>query len=177
MIFKKRGQVWVETAIYTLIGLTIISIVLSFAMPQIDKVKDRAIISQTIDAMNIIDNKILEVEQAQGSIGVISLKISKGKLDINNDADELLYTLEDTRLQLSEIGEEIKEGNLIVKTETYGKKYKITIKRIYLGVDITYHGGVTGINTIHAAGTPYQIYIENKGDPTSIGKIQLDFKI
>ena len=32
---SKRSQVWVETVVYTLIGLTIIGIVLSMALPQI----------------------------------------------------------------------------------------------------------------------------------------------
>ena len=45
---KKRGQIWVETVIYTLIGLTIIGLLLAVSKPQIDKQKDKALIEQKI---------------------------------------------------------------------------------------------------------------------------------
>ena len=74
-----KAQVWVETAIYTLIGITIIAILLATLTPQIDKIKDKGIIQQTIDAMNVLDNKISEVSQSPGSVGVVKLTIGKGK--------------------------------------------------------------------------------------------------
>ena len=36
----KRGQVWVETVIYTLIGLAIIGVVMAAALPKINERKD-----------------------------------------------------------------------------------------------------------------------------------------
>ena len=41
--FNKGGQVWVETVVYTLIGLVLISLVLAFATPAIQKQKDNAV--------------------------------------------------------------------------------------------------------------------------------------
>ena len=46
--FGIKSQVWVETAIYTLIGLTIITIIMSIALPQIEKMKEKAIITAAI---------------------------------------------------------------------------------------------------------------------------------
>ena len=58
---SKVAQVWVETAIYTLIGLTIIAIVMSVATPQIEKMKEKAIIGQTLEAMNHLNNEIIKI--------------------------------------------------------------------------------------------------------------------
>jgi len=38
---KNRAQIWVETVIYILISLTIIAIILSMALPQIEKLRDK----------------------------------------------------------------------------------------------------------------------------------------
>jgi len=37
----KRAQVWVETVIYTLIGLSIMGVVLAVAIPKINETKDK----------------------------------------------------------------------------------------------------------------------------------------
>ena len=54
----KRSQVWVETVIYTLIGLAVIGILLAAAKPKIDEMRDKLVVEQTIDSMNSIDEKI-----------------------------------------------------------------------------------------------------------------------
>jgi len=64
---NKSGQAWVETVIYTLIGLSIIGIVLGVATPKIKELTDKAIIDQTISAMNDLDNKIVAVQVAAGN--------------------------------------------------------------------------------------------------------------
>ena len=43
-MIKKIGQVWIETVLYTIVGLAIIGIVLGFAMPKINQAKDNALI-------------------------------------------------------------------------------------------------------------------------------------
>ena len=91
---NKRGQIWVETAIYTLIGLIIIAIVLSIATPQIEKMKERAIIKQTITALNEFNNEIKNVEQAAGSVKIVFFKITQGKLEIDSKQNKIIYTLE-----------------------------------------------------------------------------------
>ena len=87
------GQIWVETAIYTLIGLTIIGIILSIATPEIEKIKERSIISQTIEALNNLDGEIQKVSQSEGNVKIIDFKITKGKLDINSKDKKIIYTI------------------------------------------------------------------------------------
>ena len=74
-----RSQIWVETAIYTLIGLAVIAIAMSAALPQIDKMKDRSIIKQTAIAMEIIDTKIVEAEQSPLNLRVAKACRGRGR--------------------------------------------------------------------------------------------------
>lgn len=161
LLNSKRSQIWIETVIYTLIGLSVIAIIMTMALPQIDKAKDKAIIEQTITALNVLDKKISEVEQAPGSVGIVEFRIAKGKLEIDSANDLIIYTLEDTRLELSEIGEEISQGNIILKTEKMPARYKITLTMNYPHLDITNKNGEI-IKTLQAGATPYKIAIENK---------------
>ena len=57
-MIRKDGQVWVETVIYTLIGLAIIALVLTAALPKINAKKDEMMIEQSIEALGNIDSKV-----------------------------------------------------------------------------------------------------------------------
>ena len=177
MLFKKnsKAQVWVETAIYTLIGLTIIAIILTTATPQIEKIKDQTVLDHTIIAMNVLDNKLLEIKQAQGSVGKVIFKIAKGRLEIDTVEEEIRYILENSRLELSESGEEIQQGNIILKTEQKGERFDIFLTMKYPRENLTF-GGVDEIKTLQAGATSYNILMENIG--VNVGeKIQIDFSI
>jgi len=159
----KKSQVWVETAIYTLIGLTIISIILSTALPQIEKIRDRETIKQTITALNKLNLKISEARESIGSIRTADLKLSKGRLEINPENDTLVYILENTKLELSEPGIKIKEGDVIVQTEKYGSRFNIFLSLNHSGsINMTYLGG-NGKKTLQPGSVPYNIKIENMG--------------
>jgi hypothetical protein len=170
----KIAQVWVETAVYTLIGLTVIAIILATAVPQIDKIKDRAIIEQTISAMNTLDAKIAEVEQNPGNIRSVSFKVSKGSLEIDGEKNQIRYVLEDTKLAASEPDTEVKQGNIIMKTEKTGSKYKINLIIRYENLNITY-SDEDKLKTLNSGSTPYKILMENKDLNSINGKINIDF--
>jgi len=172
---NSKAQIWVETAIYTLIGLTIITIIMGVMLPEIEKAKDKAIIEQTIFAMNILDDEILQVEQAEGSIGKVVFKVGKGRFEINSVNDSLEYVLEDTKLERSEPGVEIKEGNIVLLTEKMASKFKINLKMEY-NFNITYEG-VDENKVLQAGATPYNIFIENKGANVTLGTQIIDFSV
>ena len=46
---SRKGQIWIETVIYTLIGLALIGLVLAILTPKIKEFGDRQIIEQTIE--------------------------------------------------------------------------------------------------------------------------------
>ena len=179
MKIKKKSihsQVWVETAVYTLIGLALIAVIITMANPQIQKIKDKTIIEQTISAMNILDDKILEVQQSEGRIGKVIFKIAKGRLEIDSEEDLIKYVFEDTKLELSEPGVEIKQGNIILKTEKSGARFNIILLMKY-NIDITNKNN-EGIKILQEGATPYNIFIENKGSSLDPGTTtQIDFEI
>lgn len=179
-MINKKAQIWVETAIYTLIGLTIIAILLSVALPQIDKIKDKSIITQTIEALNDLDNKILEIGQSPGNVRIVNFKVGKGKLEINPSINSITYSLEETRLELSEPGQVIQEGPIALETVKYGSRFNIILTMDYSNsLNITYEGVDDKIKTLQATVTPYNIQIENKGTDSAEAdaKINIDFNV
>ena len=173
---KKRGQIWVETAIYTLIGLTIISIVLSIAIPQIEKIKERSLIKETIIALSQLNNEIQKVEQSAGSVKIVFFRIAKGKLEIDSKQDKIVYTLENTKLEFSESNQTIKERDIILLTERHGQRFNIILGLHYENLNITYNGK-NEIKTLFAASSPYEIRIENVGDNPIGNKTHIDFSV
>lgn len=172
----KKAQIWIETAVYTLIGLAIIAILLAIVTPQIQKSKDNSVLEQTIIALESINSKIIETEQAPGSIRIVDLKIAKGKLEINSQNDSLIYTLENTKLEFSQAGEEIQEGNLKIKTEKFGSRFKTTLSLYYDNLNITYNNQKAP-KTLQASSTPYKIKIENIGDQGINDPVHVDFNL
>ena len=174
---KDKAQVWIETAIYTLIGLAVIALLLSIITPQIEKTKDKGVVAQTITALNILHNKILEVEQSPGRVGIVELKIGKGKLEIDSREDLIKYVLENTRLEVSQPGQEIKEGNVILKTKKTGSRYEITLTMLYNNsLNITYQEGEK-LKTLTASQSLYRLQMENVGDNPPGQKLHIDFDV
>ncbi len=175
----KKSQIWIETAIYTLIGLTVIAIVLSIANPQIEKIKDKSVVEQTITALNVLDSRILDISQSSpGNIRIIDFKIAKGRLEIDSESNQIVYTLENTRLELTQAGlkQEIREGNVLIKTESQGRKYKITLRLNYPNLDLT-SNNEKKLVSLTASSTPYKIQIENVGDNQISQRTHVDFAL
>jgi len=178
MILKRKSQVWVETAIYTLIGLTIIAIVFSVATPQIEKMKESNILTQTLEALNDLDGEINKVSQVSGNIKVISFRLSKGKLIVDTLNNNITYLLENTPLEFSQAGRNIKEGNVHILTEEYGKNYHVSLTLHYSALNITYNGVDSATEEIlHGGGAPYQILVENKGSSSANSPVQIDIRL
>lgn len=168
-----QGQVWVENAVYILIGITLITIILSLAFPQIEKMEDRGIVKQTISAMNTLDNTIEDAKKEVGNVRIIDFKIAKGRLEINSSSDEIVYILENTKLEMSELNTEIEYGDLILKTEKQGARFKISLKKRYDSLNITFKGE-DKLGTLNAGATPYKIVISNLGSPSVNDPMQID---
>jgi len=173
---QKKGQIWVETAIYTLIGLTIIGIILSIAAPQIEKAKERSVISQTNDALVQFNNEVQKVEQTAGSVKIVNFKITHGKLEIDPSNNRTVYTLEDSKLEFSEEGQRIKQGDIYLVTNKSGRSFDVILELPHEGLNITFDGKKK-LKTLHASGTPYAIRIENVGDNELGQATHLDFSL
>ena len=159
---KKRGQIWVETVIYTLISFALIGLVLAFAKPKIEELKDKAIIEQSIEMMEDIDLVMTEIIQSGiGNKRVIEINLRKGDLNIDCTDDKLSFEFEGKYIY-SEPGENLQQGNLIIRTEELGNLALINITRDYSDYNLTYQGEENA-KIISKAATPYNFVISNVG--------------
>jgi len=119
-----RGQVWIETVLYTLIGLALIGIVLAITMPKINESRDRILVEQTIDSLNAFELTINEViDRGPGNVRTIpEYRMKRGELFINSTRDSIVAVLNDLHSPYSEPGIPIKIGNVVVLSEEGQKK-------------------------------------------------------
>ncbi|MFH1522087.1 MAG: hypothetical protein ABIF18_03955 [archaeon] len=160
---RKNGQVWVETVIYTLIGLAIIGLVMAAALPKINAKKDEVVIEQSIEALNNIDDKIYEVQRAAGNRRVVDLKIKKGIFIIDMEENSISWIL-DSSFQYSEADIPVSLGRLNVTTRS-ADPWEVELKLKY-STDIQYGGDNSGTMQLDIAPTPYRFVIENNGKNT-----------
>jgi len=173
---NNKAQVWIETVIYTLIGLTIITIIISAATPQIEKIKDKGIVTNMFGVLDDLDSKISAVMQAEGAIRNVPIVMSKGSLEINSSDNFLRYTLDNTRLELSEPGEEIIQANIKIKTERMGSRFRIILTREYNDLNITFNNENV-LRTLRGGGAAHSLVIQNIGDNLPSEPTHIDFKL
>ena len=174
-MIKKRGQVWVETVIYTLIAFVMIGLVLSYAKPKIEELQDKIIIEQSMGVIKDISNVILSLTQGgAGNTRLIELEIKKGVLEIDGVDNEILFKIESKHIY-SQPGEEYQEGDIVVTTEKKGEFHLVTLKKDYNGeYNVTYKEE-DKLKLISKSSTPYKLLISNKG---KIGdEIVIDFEV
>src|SRR3989344_3264984 len=94
-LFRRRGQIWIETVVYTLIGLALMGLVLAILTPKIKEFRDRSIVEQSIDSLNVIDSKINEILDAPGNKRKIELTIEKGRLAINASQNTIYFIIDE----------------------------------------------------------------------------------
>lgn len=159
---KKRGQVWIETVIYTLIALVLIGSVIAFITPKIGEIRDKAIIEQSITTLQNIDNAILAVvEGGPGNKRVMDLGIKRGSIIINATGDNIVFEIK-TDYTYSQVDEKIDVGGITALTEEEQSSNKVTLTSNYSNYDLTYNGNEE-VKSISQASTPYKLSIENKG--------------
>ena len=171
---RKRGQVWVETVIYTLIGLVIIGLVLAVAKPKIEAKQDEVLISQAIESLSDINDKIYEVQKAPGNRRVIDLKIGKGKVVIDMENDKISWIL-DSSFLYSEEDVEIELGDVKIVSST-GSPYRVTIS-IYYSLDLRYDNSPSGTKELSESSIPYKLIIENGGISDDGSTLIVDLRI
>lgn len=159
---NRRGQIWVETIIYTLIAFALIGLVLAFVKPKIEEIQDKGIIEQSISVLEEID-LIIKTLGDPGNQRVVNLGISKGIFNIDGENNKLFFEIE-SRHTYSEPGKNVTIRNIIVLTEKRGKINDVTLTRDYEGeYDITYQN-TDELKKIGKTSTSYTLLIANKGE-------------
>ncbi|MCU0641978.1 MAG: hypothetical protein MUF61_00130 [archaeon] len=169
----KKGQVWIETVLYTLIGLALIGIALGFIMPKINETRDRVLVEQAASSLSVLDEKINEVVQKGiGNVRENEFMMKKGELYFNSSTDEILFVIRDLGRPYSQPGVEIPQGRITIKTVTEQKGNSVYIKADYRA-NITFSGKEELVK-FSAAQIPYKFYIENKGNVNTNIWIDID---
>ncbi|MCF7910664.1 hypothetical protein K9L16_03260 [Candidatus Pacearchaeota archaeon] len=170
---SKRGQVWIEAVMYTLISIIVLTLVLAYAKPKIDEMKDKAILEQTIGIINEIDQIVLSIVQGgTGNRRVVNVGLKKGTLMIDGENDEIFFEME-SAYKFTEPGKEVMVGDITALTQTQSGLNFITLKRTY-NYNLTYEEQEES-KSVTPSSTPYKIYITHKGKVSD--KINLDFQI
>lgn len=156
-----RGQIWVETVIYTLIALVMIGLVLAFARPKIQELQDKTIIDQSITMMKEIDSTILNLG-GQGNRRIIELGIKKGSLTLDGSRNKLFFEIE-SQFEYSEPGRPISDGNLTIYTEKIGSANFVNITKDYsYAYDVRFEG-LDEQKILTKSSVAYKLSITNDG--------------
>ena len=161
---KRKGQVWVETVIYILIGLSLIALVLAFVTPRINEQRDRIVVEQALLSLNVLDGKINEViNMGRNNKRIIDFSIRKGALHINSEKDEIVFVLDGLTKPYSEPGLDIPIGRVIVRTIEGKKTSSVNLTLEYAPENNLISGGEEKNTKLNPAPLPYRLSIENKG--------------
>lgn len=170
---NKHGQVWIETVIYTVIGLAIIGILLAVARPKIEAMQDRILIDQAVDSLNKIDGVIFEVQRAPGNKRPNEeLKVAKGRFTIDADTDSISWAI-NSKYQYSEFNKTVSLGDVDILTAGAEGAWTVTMT-LRPDVNILIAGS-GGKKEVSEAATPYALSIENVGNVG--GKIGIEMGI
>jgi type II secretory pathway pseudopilin PulG len=170
---NKRGQVWVETVIYTLIALVMIGLVLSFVQPKIMELQDKSTLEQSISMLNNIDSIISTISQdGPGNSRTVDVSLKAGSLTIDGVNDLLVFSMDNSHYQFSEPDQEVAFGNIAVYTHTVNDLSTVNMTLNYTNYNVTYLGANV-IKTITQASVPYNFLISNDGG----NKTEIDFQI
>ncbi len=164
---ERKGQIWIETVLYTLIGLALIGLVLAFITPKINESKDRAVIEQSIGLLNLIDDKTnIIISGAPGNARNVDVTLKKGDLYFNSESDKITIVLNDITEPLTEEGQDVDIGRITARSSKTQKAYNITLILDYSNIaDIKYLEGTEEIKEkkITISSTPYRFSFTNKG--------------
>jgi type II secretory pathway pseudopilin PulG len=159
---RAKGQVWVETVVYTLVGLSLIGLVLAFVIPKVNEYRDRSVVENTISALNVIDSKINEVLQAPLNTRVVDMTLKRGDLYFDGLNDSVYFILEDSKVPYSEVDEPVSIGRITAYTERKtGDTYRIKLIIDY-AFNLDYEGNQS-VKKYSPASIPYRFSFTNQG--------------
>ena len=160
--WKKRGQIWVETMVYTLIAFALIGLVLAFVKPKIEETQDKGVIDQSIRILESIDS-VIRTLGGPGNQRVLEIGLNKGTIFVDGKNDTIYFKM-DSKYIYSQPGQSVVVGGITATTEKKGSIYDVTLVKNYSGTyNITFQNG-DEIKEMSKASTPYKFTIVDKGN-------------
>jgi len=165
---KKKGQVWIETVLYTLIGLALIGLVLAFALPKINEAKDKSVVEQAIVSLNDLDDKINAVSSVAGNRRFVEFTLKRGELKFVPESNEIVLTIDGLVKPYSEPDEVVESGRIDILSTEGQKESSVSLTISYISLDLTFEGDNEKERKFTPASVPYRFSIENKGGEIDI---------
>jgi type II secretory pathway pseudopilin PulG len=161
---SKIAQVWIETVIYTLIGLSILGLLIAVATPKINQMVDKSTLVNSFDSLNTLNEQIRDTMTAAGNQREILLTVKKGEYNIDGNRSFFSFVLKNSNFKYSEIGVTFKQGDINVLTTDRGnKKYDVLFFLNYSSFNITYDNKNI-LKQLTASPNGYNLIIQNKGN-------------
>ncbi len=163
---KSRGQVWIESVTYTLIVLALIGAVLYFVKPKLEDMQDKAVLDQTIELMNYLDDNMNDASQgAQGNVRTPEFTLKKGEIVFDFVGNNVSFIMDNVRTDYSEPGREILVGRVYIKTINRGKLNTVTLTIDYNNETNLYPetGTDGGFLTVTRSSTLQKLSFKNSG--------------
>lgn len=166
----KKGQVWIETVLYTFIAIALIGTALAFITPRITDMKDRAAIEQTVGTLNTFDEKVNAVLSDSGNRRIVDILLRRGEMYIDDKRDMVGIEVTGLRTPYSQPGAVIKEGRVSIVSTQGQKTSSVMLSLNYTGLaDMAYLGSEGGVKKFSSSATSYKFAIDNKGDENKDG--------
>ncbi len=169
----KKGQVWIETVVYTLIAFAILGAILGFAKPKIEQLQDKSIIEQSIKMLGDIDSTIEEIQTASGNKREIELTIKKGALNVDALNNQIIFEIE-SKYTYSEPEIPITKGNIIILNNKIGKINKIHATINYAEKYNLTFADEDKSEKLAKSSAPYKLFISNEGVENDLTKINFE---
>ena len=176
---EKNAQVWIETVLYTLIGLALIGLSLAFITPRINESKDRALIEQTISSLNSFDEKInVVLDGGPANVRYLDFTMKRGELNIDGENDKIIFVIKDVTKPYTEPGKDVSvSGRINARTEKDQKGHSINLTMSYNNIADIEYNEQDEIEKITAAAVPYKFEISNKGSNNDANNPQIRINI
>jgi len=171
----RKAQVWIETVLYTVIGLAIMGVILSIVKPSLDEKRDQLVLNQVIEILEGMDSQVQEVvHTGSGNVRTVEITLKKGKLAIDGINNSIVFSM-DSKYMLSELEKNVNIGRIIVFTREKAKKsYFVTMKLDYSNYELTFKGEDKE-KELQASSTPYKVSVTNNGVKNE--KTNIDFLV
>lgn len=173
---KKQSQIWVETVIYTLIGLTVIGLLLAYATPKINETKDKILVQQGINFLRRTRDKIEKINsKGVGNTRDEEVALKKGEFIIDASNETLRLKIKGD-YKYSEPNQTLNQGGISILTRGVGDEYEVGLSLSYEGrFNITYNGRETTKKFTRST-SPYNLLISNKGRTGNLTNIDFSLK-
>ena len=159
----KKGQIWIETVLYTLVGLAIIGTILAFVKPAIEEKRDSISLQQGVEILNGIDENIGEIlYYGVGNSRAIDINLRKGELIIDSENDTIKFEMESKHM-FSQPNAPVSIGKIKVLTEQKAKKLFNVEMEIQYKVNITFNDQDTE-KILQPSSVLYRMIAKNKGN-------------